>query len=139
MFFTRRCLHLFGGSIAKKLEHYSQFQPSSLTIQQYLDFGRNGTAKSSYLFLRNELLVRLANIMQVMSPLVTFLLRASQEINLLPPKLLRMPSAKLVSDWYRQSFEDLLRFESADDSLTTIAQYVPACFNVTDRWRIKVQ
>lgn len=51
--------------MVKKLEHYSQFQPSSLTIQQYLDFGRSGTAKSSYLFLRNELLVRLANIMQV--------------------------------------------------------------------------
>lgn len=37
-----------------------------------------------------------------------------------------MPSAKLVSEWYRQSFEDLLRFEHADDSLTTIAQLVTA-------------
>ncbi|KAE9556098.1 hypothetical protein FO519_000732 [Halicephalobus sp. NKZ332] len=103
MLLTRRCLGLFGTKIAKKLEHYSQFQPSSLTIQQYLDFGRTGTAKSSFLFLRNELLVRLANIMQ--------------EINLLPPKLLCMPSTKLVSDWYRQSFDDLLAFEtgSADD------------------------
>ena len=67
MLLTRRCLGLFGTKIAKKLEHYSQFQPSSLSIQQYLDFGRTGTAKSSYLFLRNELLVRLANIMQVSS------------------------------------------------------------------------
>ncbi len=100
---TSACrLTLFGGILAKKLQHYSQFQPSSLTIQQYLDFGRHGTAKSSYLFLKNELLVRLANIMQ--------------EIQLLPPTLLRMPSARQVSDWYRQSFEDLLQFEPAVDA-----------------------
>jgi len=94
---SQRCLTLFSGLVAKKLNYYSQFQPSSLTIQQYLDFGRHGTAKSSYLFLKNELLVRLANIMQ--------------EIQLLPPKLLRMPSARQVGDWYRQSFEDLIQFE----------------------------
>ena len=67
MLFTRRCLGLFGSKIGKKLEHYSQFQPSSLTIQQYLDFGRNGTAQTSFMFLKKELLVRLANIMQVSS------------------------------------------------------------------------
>lgn len=61
----RRSVTLFGGSVGKQLDHYSQFQPSPLTIQQYLDFGRTGTARSSYLFLRKELLVRLANIMQV--------------------------------------------------------------------------
>uniref|UniRef100_A0A7E4V336 Protein-serine/threonine kinase n=1 Tax=Panagrellus redivivus TaxID=6233 RepID=A0A7E4V336_PANRE len=109
MLLTRRCLALFGSKISKKLEHYSQFQPSSLTIQQYLDFGRTGTATSSYLFLRNELLVRLANIMQ--------------EINLLPPKLLKMPSAKLVSEWYRQSFEDLLNFEHTEPNFDIITQF----------------
>uniref|UniRef100_A0AC34Q6M1 Protein-serine/threonine kinase n=1 Tax=Panagrolaimus sp. JU765 TaxID=591449 RepID=A0AC34Q6M1_9BILA len=109
MLLTRRCLCLFGTKISKKLEHYSQFQPSSLTIQQYLDFGRTGTVKTSFLFLRNELLVRLANIMQ--------------EINLLPPKLLYMPSAKLVSDWYRQSFEELLLFEKASADNENIAKF----------------
>jgi pyruvate dehydrogenase kinase 2/3/4 len=109
MLFTRRCLGLFGSKIAKKLEHYSQFQPSSLTIQQYLDFGRNGTAQTSFMFLKKELLVRLANIMQ--------------EINLLPPKLLIMPSAKLVSEWYRQSFEELLNFEHADPSFDMITKF----------------
>jgi len=93
---------LFRGGILNKLEHYSQFHPSSLTIQQFLDFGRHGTAKSSFLFLKNELLVRLANIMQ--------------EIQLLPEKLLHTVSAKQVADWYRQSFEDLLVFENVDGS-----------------------
>ncbi len=88
MQFTRRLLGQYAATIIRKLEHYSQFQPSSLTIQQYLDFGRTGTATSSYLFLRKELLVRLANIMQ--------------EINLLPAALLSMPSTRLVSDWYEE-------------------------------------
>ena len=46
-----------------------------------------------------------------------------QEINLLPPKLLCMPSAKLVSDWYRQSFEDLLVFETGPSDEEWIAKF----------------
>ncbi|EYB90645.1 hypothetical protein Y032_0217g2406 [Ancylostoma ceylanicum] len=103
---TRRALGPFVGAIAKKLEHYSQFQPSSLTIQQYLDFGRIGTAATSYTFLKNELMVRLANIMQ--------------EFSLLPPKLLQMPSSKMVSNWYCESFEDLLKYETAAPSSENI-------------------
>ncbi|KAK6053412.1 hypothetical protein COOONC_09081 [Cooperia oncophora] len=87
-----------------------QFQPSSLSIQQYLDFGRIGTAATSYTFLKNELMVRLANIMQ--------------EFSLLPPKLLQMPSSKLVSSWYCESFEDLLKYESAAASTENIEAYV---------------
>ncbi|KHJ84450.1 hypothetical protein OESDEN_15836, partial [Oesophagostomum dentatum] len=85
---------------------FSQFQPSSLTIQQYLDFGRIGTAATSYTFLKNELMVRLANIMQ--------------EFSLLPPKLLQMPSSKMVSGWYCESFEDLLKYENAPASIENI-------------------
>lgn len=65
MFFTRRILVPFLKSFGKKVEYYGQFHPSSLTIQQFLDFGRKGTPQTSYLFIRKELLVRLANIMQV--------------------------------------------------------------------------
>ncbi|VDM54677.1 unnamed protein product [Angiostrongylus costaricensis] len=96
----------FVGAVAKKVEHYSQFRPSSLSIQQYLDFGRIGTAATSYTFLKNELMVRLANIMQ--------------EFSLLPPKLLQMPSSKLVSEWYCESFEDLLKFENAAPTVENI-------------------
>lgn len=126
---SRRQLHVFKSNIAKKLEHYSQFQPSALTIQQYLDFGRNGTAQSSYLFLRKELLVRLANIMQVITLFYTLITSCSyvylvyfQEINLLPPMLLKMPSTKIVSDWYQQSFDDLLKFEHVEPSFEQITE-----------------
>lgn len=65
MHLSRYLLRPLGAAIGKQLEHYSQFQPSSLSIQQYLDFGRTGNVTSSYVFLKKELLVRLANIMQV--------------------------------------------------------------------------
>nr|CAG4638513.1 EOG090X07QN [Cyclestheria hislopi] len=51
----------------------------------------------SFEFLRKEIPVRLANIMQ--------------EINLLPSNLLRMPSVNLVQNWYIQSFQDVIEFE----------------------------
>eukprot|EP00080_Pristionchus_pacificus_P017851 PDM77871.1 pdhk-2 [Pristionchus pacificus] len=95
MFATRRALGPFVGTVAKKLDHYSQFQPSSLSIQQYLDFGRNGNAASSFEFLRKELLVRLANIMQ--------------EISLLPPKLLATPSSKMVSGCFNDQLQVILK------------------------------
>uniref|UniRef100_A0A914XPJ8 Protein-serine/threonine kinase n=1 Tax=Plectus sambesii TaxID=2011161 RepID=A0A914XPJ8_9BILA len=99
MHLSRYLLRPLSAAIGKQLEHYSQFQPSSLSIQQYLDFGRTGNVTSSYIFLKKELLVRLANIMQ--------------EIALLPPELLRMSSCRLVNDWYKESFTDLLRYEQA--------------------------
>lgn len=34
-----------------------------------------------------------------------------------------MPSAKLVSDWYRQSFEELLLFEKASSDNENIAKF----------------
>ena len=46
---------------------------------------RASTEKSSYLFLKKEIPVRLANIIK--------------EISYLPPRLLKMPSIDLVRSW----------------------------------------
>ena len=59
--------------------------------------GRSANEVRSFEFLRKELPVRLANIMQ--------------EINLLPQNLLRMPSVHLVHNWYVKSFKEILEFE----------------------------
>ncbi|KAL3081637.1 hypothetical protein niasHS_005384 [Heterodera schachtii] len=91
-----------GGPIERPLAYYSQFRPASLTMQQYLDFGRKGSAFTSYHFLKTELLVRMANIMQ--------------EFDLLPAKLLQTPSARHVGSWYKQSFSELLHFEGLEPS-----------------------
>lgn len=97
---------LLAVNATRLLDHYSQFHPSVLTIQQFLDFGtKNASPKNSFLFMRKELPVRLANIMK--------------EIHLLPEQLLGMPSVQLVERWYMQSFTEILDFEkdSADDGI----------------------
>ncbi|XP_014012734.1 pyruvate dehydrogenase (acetyl-transferring) kinase isozyme 3, mitochondrial isoform X2 [Salmo salar] len=83
----------------KKIEYYSRFSPSPLSIKQFLEFGRdNACEKTSFMFLRKELPVRLANTMR--------------EVNLLPDNLLSQPSIKLVQKWYMQSFVELLGYEN---------------------------
>ena len=62
--------------------------------------GLSACQRKSFVFLRKELPVRLANIMK--------------EINLLPDNLLRMPSVSLVNDWYVRSFSEILEFEKTD-------------------------
>lgn len=80
--------------------------------------GRSANEVRSFEFLRKELPVRLANIMQ--------------EINLLPQNLLRMPSVHLVHNWYVKSFKEILEFEDIKSidkkkllELVTISSFVP--------------
>ncbi|XP_036422271.1 pyruvate dehydrogenase (acetyl-transferring) kinase isozyme 1, mitochondrial isoform X2 [Colossoma macropomum] len=90
-------------SIGKLVDQYSRFSPSPLSMKQFLDFGsENACEKTSFMFLRQELPVRLANIMK--------------EINLLPDNLLRTPSVRLVQSWYIQSLQDILEFKERDAS-----------------------
>jgi pyruvate dehydrogenase kinase 2/3/4 len=87
------------------LDHYSRFHPSVLSIQQFIDFGtKDASAKQSFLFLRKELPVRLANIMK--------------EIRLLPEPLQTQPSVQHLTGWFEQSFVEILDFEksSPDDA-----------------------
>uniref|UniRef100_A0A8C9THC9 Protein-serine/threonine kinase n=1 Tax=Scleropages formosus TaxID=113540 RepID=A0A8C9THC9_SCLFO len=70
-----------------------------LTLIIYLTLlSKNACEKTSYMFLRKELAVRLANTMR--------------EVNLLPDNLLCQPSVKLVQKWYMQSFLELLEYEN---------------------------
>ena len=67
------------------------------SVFRFSKLGRSANEVRSFEFLRKELPVRLANIMQ--------------EINLLPQNLLRMPSVHLVHNWYVKSFKEILEFE----------------------------
>ncbi|NWI89283.1 PDK2 kinase, partial [Pitta sordida] len=60
----------------------------------------NACEKTSFSFLRQELPVRLSNIMK--------------EINLLPDRVLRTPSVQLVQSWYVQSLLDIMEFLDRD-------------------------
>ncbi|XP_027009296.1 pyruvate dehydrogenase kinase, isozyme 3b isoform X1 [Tachysurus fulvidraco] len=94
-----KLFHVLLKDVTRKIEFYSCFSPSPMSIKQFLDFGReNACEKTSYMFLRKELPVRLANTMR--------------EVSLLPGNLLNQPSVKLVQSWYSQSFEELLDYEN---------------------------
>uniref|UniRef100_A0A8C7DBC3 Protein-serine/threonine kinase n=1 Tax=Oncorhynchus kisutch TaxID=8019 RepID=A0A8C7DBC3_ONCKI len=71
-------------NVPKHIDHFSKFSPSPLSMKQFLDFGStNACEKTSFTFLRQELPVRLSNIMK--------------ELNLLPDRLLTTPSVQLVN------------------------------------------
>ncbi|TPP58174.1 Pyruvate dehydrogenase lipoamide kinase [Fasciola gigantica] len=95
------------GTFAEKFVKYGAYSPIPLSLKKLTAFAQGGCAVKSATFLRDELPVRLANIMQ--------------EIQLLPDQLIQTPSASLVNHWYEQSFCELMEFESAafDEKLLT--------------------
>ncbi|XP_053483006.1 pyruvate dehydrogenase (acetyl-transferring) kinase isozyme 1, mitochondrial [Ictalurus furcatus] len=108
-------------SIGKLVDHYSRFSPSPLSMKQFIDFGsENACEKTSFLFLREELPVRLANIMK--------------EINLLPDNLLRTPSVGLVQSWYIQSLLDILEFKKKNANNEEVtADFTDAVIKILSR------
>ncbi|CAB1346604.1 unnamed protein product [Coregonus sp. 'balchen'] len=61
-----RALMSNASSMRKHIDYYSRFSPSPLSMKQLLDFGcgENACEKTSFTFLRQEIPVRLANIMK---------------------------------------------------------------------------
>lgn len=114
-------------SRSKLLDFYGRFHPSVLSIQQFIEFGKkNVSAKNSFVFLRKEIPVRLANILK--------------EIQLLPEPLLNMPSVQLVERWYLKSFDDVLKFEKSDpDSDKTIHSFNDTLDCIQDRHKAVVE
>ncbi|KAK4884636.1 hypothetical protein RN001_000907 [Aquatica leii] len=104
---------------AKLLDSYSQFTPSPLSIKKFIDFGLNACEQKSYIFLRKELPVRLANIMK--------------EIALLPENLLRMPSVHAVHDWYMRSFQEILEFEKTEDNPSNLKRFCDSLVKIRNR------
>jgi pyruvate dehydrogenase kinase 2/3/4 len=99
--------------LSDEIDRYAQFHPTILSLQNFIDFSSendSNAVKKSFLFLSKELLVRLANIMK--------------EIHLLPEQLLCTPSVKQVEGWYRQSFEDMLKYQYSNaDSEQTLRRF----------------
>uniref|UniRef100_A0A7N6B172 Protein-serine/threonine kinase n=1 Tax=Anabas testudineus TaxID=64144 RepID=A0A7N6B172_ANATE len=108
-------------SVPKHIEHFSKFSPSPLSMKQFLDFGSiNACEKTSFAFLRQELPVRLSNIMK--------------EINLLPDKLLSTPSVQMVHSWYIQSLMEILEFlDKNPDDHKVLGEFVDALITIRNR------
>ncbi|XP_036428682.1 pyruvate dehydrogenase (acetyl-transferring) kinase isozyme 2, mitochondrial [Colossoma macropomum] len=108
-------------NVPKHIEHFSKFSPSPLSMKQFLDFGStNACEKTSFVFLRQELPVRLSNIMK--------------EINLLPDRLRTTPSVQMVQSWYVQSLMELLEFlEKTPEDHSVLAEFVETLVNIRNR------
>lgn len=81
--------------------------------------GLNACERKSFIFLRKELPVRLANIMK--------------EIALLPDNLLRMPSVIAVNDWYMRSFREIIEFEKMDITSRNLEHFCNSLVTIRNR------
>ncbi|CAF4421624.1 unnamed protein product, partial [Adineta steineri] len=80
---------------------------------------REGDAIQSFLFLRNELPVRLASMMKEMAHL--------------PPRLLQMPSFKTVNGWYGTSLTELHSFTGLQPTDDTVKKFTEVLQNIRRR------
>ncbi|XP_050790686.1 pyruvate dehydrogenase kinase, isozyme 2 isoform X1 [Gopherus flavomarginatus] len=95
----------------------SAAQPAPCT---YRPGSSNACEKTSFAFLRQELPVRLANIMK--------------EINLLPDRVISTPSVQLVQSWYVQSLLDIMEFLDKDpEDQGTLGQFTDALITIRNR------
>ncbi|XP_067266906.1 pyruvate dehydrogenase kinase, isozyme 4 [Chanodichthys erythropterus] len=108
-------------NIPKQVDRFSKYSPSPLSMKQFIDFGSaNACEKTSFMFLRQELPVRLANIMK--------------EIDFLPDKLLGTPSLKLLQSWYAQSLMELVDFLEKDpEDKKILTKFTETLINVRNR------
>lgn len=118
--------NLLRANVSLLLDYYSRFNPSPLSIKKFMDFGQQACEKQSFIFLRKELPVRLANIMK--------------EFSLLPDSLLHMPSVMTVQNWYLRSFEEILDFEHMkSDSKKNLEDFCETLIKIRNRHSNTVQ
>uniref|UniRef100_A0A7N4P2S1 Protein-serine/threonine kinase n=1 Tax=Sarcophilus harrisii TaxID=9305 RepID=A0A7N4P2S1_SARHA len=107
--------------VPRTVERFSRYSPSPLSMKQLLDFGSdNACERTSFAFLRQELPVRLANILK--------------EIDILPDRLVKTSSVQLVRSWYIQSLMDLVEFhEKSPEDHKALSDFVDALIKVRNR------
>ncbi|XP_040575952.1 pyruvate dehydrogenase (acetyl-transferring) kinase, mitochondrial isoform X1 [Lepeophtheirus salmonis] len=106
---TKNITKLMDIKSLKLLDHFASFNPSPLSIGQFLEFGRNATESDSFHFLIKEAPVRMSNIMK--------------EINLLPSNLLQIPSIVELQGWYAQSFKELCAYEGCEGTSSILQEF----------------
>jgi pyruvate dehydrogenase kinase 2/3/4 len=83
----------------QRMRFYSKFTPTSVTLSHFLDHSSGGgTVEDSFLFLRREIPVRLANMIM--------------ELEELPQELLSQQPCQDIIANYGQSFKDVVQFEN---------------------------
>merc|ERR1712096_241953 len=104
----------------QKMEFYSKFTPTSVSLSHFLDHGADGKGvEKSFLFLRREIPVRLANIMM--------------ELELLPTELLDQPACQAILRQYSESFQEVLGFENSENNGETHEEFNKLLTNLRQR------
>jgi len=104
----------------QKMEKYAKFTPTSVSLSHFLDHNFDGKGlEKSYLFLRREIPVRLANIMM--------------ELELLPAELLAQPACQEIVRQYSTSFIEVLEFENVPNSPSTHDMFNQLLTNIRHR------
>jgi len=112
----------------KDLERYSAYTPNSLSLSHFLTNSQPQhclEVKHSFIYLRREILVRLANIMM--------------ELGWLPPDLLTAPICRGIIQQYVQSFTELLVFENRECNAETFAEFNDLLSSIRNRHKDTVQ
>ena len=106
-----------------KLLLYLRILSNSFTTfisAHFLEFGRNANVEASFLFMRREVPVRIANIMK--------------ELQLMPKELRNTAGCSLVTRQYAQSFKEMLAFESLSPKDTAVlSDFTAALINIRER------
>jgi len=103
----------------QKMEFYSKFTPTSVSLFHFLDQADGKGVEKSFLFLRREIPVRLANIMM--------------ELELLPTELLKQPACQGILRQYSESFREVLGFENSENSDKTHEEFNKLLTNLRQR------
>lgn len=105
-----------------KLEFYSRFTPTSISLGNFLEHRPNDNQNSletAFNFLKREIPVRLANIMM--------------EIQLLPDELLHQPACQVIMSQYSQSFSDVLFYENVQSGSEAFKDFNETLTNLRKR------
>ncbi|VDP74968.1 unnamed protein product [Echinostoma caproni] len=94
------------GKAGLKFDLYSSYRPIPLNLKSLTEFGRTAPASKSFEFLKNELPVRIAHILQ--------------EIRLLPDTLLSTQPVRDIVKMYEDTFVTLLKYENCDSKRPSI-------------------
>ena len=124
-----------------KMEFYSKFSPTSVTLSHFLDHSSGGgTVEDSFLFLRREIPVRLANMMMelevswILYPHVKSLCLAQE----LPAELLNQPACQEILAQYGQSFKDVLSFENIPNNPESHEMFNQMLTNIRQRHQVSL-
>merc|ERR1719410_3151234 len=117
---TRQLAQTLNAEEMMKMDFYSKFTPTSVTLSHFLDHSSGGgTVEDSFLFLRREIPVRLSNMMM--------------ELELLPEELLSQPACQEILAQYGQSFKDVLSFENIPNNPESHEMFNQMLTNIRQR------